>query len=60
MPKPSFLHTVKTVLAGLIGIRGRADHERAPLNPVHVVAAAIVLVAIFIVTLIMVVRLVVG
>ena len=60
MPKASFLHTVKTVLAGLIGIRRREDHERAPLNPVHVIAAAVGLVAIFIFTLITIVRIVVG
>lgn len=60
MPRSSFLHTVKTVLAGMIGVRRRSDHERAPLNPVHVIAAAIVLVAIFIFTLVTIVRIVVG
>ena len=33
----SFLDTVKTVLWGMVGIRRKADHERASLNPVHVV-----------------------
>jgi hypothetical protein len=58
--KATFMDTVRTVLAGLIGIRRREDHERAPLNPVHVVAAAVALVAIFIFTLIAIVRIVVG
>jgi hypothetical protein len=60
VPKASFFHTVKTVLSGLIGIRRREDHESAPLNPVHVIATALVLVAIFIFTLITIVRFVVG
>lgn len=60
MPKAGFFHTVKTVLSGLIGIRRREDHERAPLNPIHVIAAALVLVAIFVLTLITIVRVVVG
>ena len=60
MAKASFLHTVRTVLAGLIGVRGRQDHERAPLNPFHVVIAAVILVAMFVFTLITIVRIVVG
>ena len=56
----SFFHTVKTVLAGLIGIRRREDHERAPLNPVHIIIAAVLLVAIFVGTLVTIVRIVVG
>jgi hypothetical protein len=60
MPKASFLHTVRTVLAGMIGVRRREDHERAPLNPVHVVIAAVALVAVFVFTLITIVRIVVG
>jgi hypothetical protein len=60
MPKASFFHTVKTVLAGLIGIRRKDDHERAPLNPVHIILAAVVLVALFIFTLITIVRIVAG
>jgi hypothetical protein len=54
------MHTVKTVLFGLIGVRRKADHERAELNPVHVIVAGIALAAIFVVTLITIVRLVVG
>ena len=60
MASGSFFRTVKTVLAGMIGIRRREDHEREPLNPVHIIAAAVVLVAIFIFTLVTIVRIVVG
>lgn len=56
----AFAEAVKTVLAGAIGIRRRADHERAPLRPLHVIAAALVFVALFIFTLITVVRIVTG
>lgn len=52
------MQAVKTVLAGFIGVRRKADHESAPLNPVHVVIAAVVLVVLFILTLVTVVRIV--
>jgi hypothetical protein len=56
--KSSFLDTVKTVLAGAIGIRRRAEHERAPLNPVHLVVAAVLFVVLFIFTLLTIVKIV--
>jgi hypothetical protein len=56
--KPSFLDTVKTVLAGAIGIRRKDDHERAPLNPVHLVVAAVIFVVLFITTLLTIVKIV--
>ena len=52
------MDTVKTVLAGFMGIRRKADHERAPLNPAHLVIAAIVFVVLFIFTLLTIVRIV--
>ena len=58
--KTSFLGTVKTVLAGAIGIRRKADHERAPVNPVHLVVAALIFVVLFIFTLLTVVKIVLG
>jgi hypothetical protein len=58
--KPSFLDTVRTVLAGAIGIRRRQDHERAPLNPLHLIAAALLFVVLFIFTLLTIVRIVLG
>ena len=54
----SFLDTVKTVLAGAIGIRRKDDHERAPLNPVHLVVAAVIFVVLFITTLLTIVKIV--
>jgi hypothetical protein len=56
--KPSFLGTLKTVLAGAIGIRRRADHESAPLKPAHLIVAAVVFVLLFILTLLTIVRIV--
>jgi hypothetical protein len=56
--KPSFLGTVRTVLAGAIGIRRKAGHERAPLNPVHLAIAAGLFVALFIFTLLAVIKIV--
>jgi hypothetical protein len=50
------MDTIKTVLFGFVGIRRKADHENAKLNPVHVVMAAVVLVAVFIVTLLTLVK----
>ena len=56
--QPSFLDTVKTVLAGAIGIRRKDDHERAPLNPAHLVVAAVIFVVLFITTLLTIVKIV--
>jgi len=60
MQKTSFLDAVKTVLSGAIGIRRKSAHERAKVNPVHVVVAAILAVAVFIGTLVAIVRIVLG
>jgi hypothetical protein len=56
--RSSFLDTVKTVFSGAIGIRRKSDHERAPLNPVHLVIAAVIFVVLFIFTLLTIVRIV--
>jgi len=58
--KPSFLDTLRTVLAGAIGVRRKSDHERAPLNPVHLAVAAVVFVALFIFTLLTIIKFVLG
>jgi hypothetical protein len=52
------LDAAKTVLYGLIGIRRKADHEGARITPLQVIVAAVVLVALFIFTLLTVVRIV--
>ena len=54
------MHTIKTVLFGFIGVRRKADHEQAPLNPLHVIAAGIVLVVLFVLTLVTIVNIVTG
>ena len=56
--KMSFLDTVKTVLAGAIGVRRRSEHERVPLNPLHLAIAAVIFVVLFIFTLLTIVRIV--
>ena len=58
--KPSLLAAVKTVLAGAIGVRRRADHESAPLKPAHVIVAAVLLALLFILTLLTIVKIVLG
>lgn len=56
--KPSFLDTVKTVLAGAIGVRRKSDHESASIRPLHLVIAAVIFALLFIFTLITIVRIV--
>jgi hypothetical protein len=58
MRKPSFLETVKTVLAGAVGVRRKVDHDRAPINPLHLVVAAVIFVVLFIGTLLTIVKVV--
>ena len=52
------MEAIKTVLYGAVGIRRKADHERARVSPAHIVVAAIVFVALFIVTIRTIVHLV--
>ena len=51
------IDTVKTVLWGAIGIRRKAEAEK-PIRPLHIIIAAIVFVALFIFTLLTIVRIV--
>ena len=60
MKQASFLDTVKTVLWGMIGIRRRADHERASIKPVHVIVMAVIFVVLFILTIRFIVSVVVS
>ena len=60
-PRPAGIADVaKTVLYGLIGIRRKADHEGVQIRPLQLIVAGIVLVALFIFTLLTVVRIVLG
>lgn len=52
------MQTVKTVLWGVLGIRRKADHEKTPLNPVHLAIAAVAFVVLFILTLVTIVSIV--
>jgi len=59
---PDIVDALKTVLAGMLGVRAKADHEResASLNPLHVIIAAVVVVVLFVLTLLAIARFVVG
>jgi len=54
----SFLDAVKIVLSGAVGIRRKSAHEQAKINPVHIVIVAVAFVAIFILTIVTLVRIV--
>jgi hypothetical protein len=45
------MEAIKTVLYGAIGIRRKADHEKARVRPAQIVVAAIILVLLFIFTI---------
>ena len=51
---------LKTVLSALIGIRRQADHERRRIDPAHVIVAGVGLAALFVFTLLAIVRIVTG
>lgn len=57
-----FLETMRAVLWSFFGVRRKSDYERdaARLNPVHVIIAGIAAAALFVFTLIMIVRAVAG
>ena len=59
--RASFFDTLKAVASSFFGVRGRRAHEEdiAKLNPVHVIAVGIMLAAVFVFTLIMIVKAVV-
>jgi hypothetical protein len=58
--RAGLLDVAKTVLYGLIGVRRKSDHESVRIRPLQVIVAAIVLVALFIFTLLTIVRIVLG
>jgi len=57
---PGLLEVAKTVLFGALGIRRRADHERETraIKPAYLIVAGLVFAALFILTLVTVVRIV--
>jgi hypothetical protein len=60
--KASFGATIKAVLWSFFGVRKKSDYEKdaQQLNPVHVIIAGIIGAAIFIATLLLIVKSVVG
>ena len=60
--KAGFLDTMKAVGASFFGVRGGKAHARdvSRLNPVHVIIAGVLLAAVFVLTLLAIVRAVVG
>jgi uncharacterized membrane protein len=54
------LDVAKTVLFGLVGVRRKADHESVRMRPWQIIVAAIVALALFIFTLLTIVRIVLG
>jgi hypothetical protein len=60
--KASFGATIKAVLWSFLGIRKKSDYEQdaAQLNPVHVIIAGVIGAIVFITTLVIIVKSVVG
>jgi hypothetical protein len=60
--KASFGATMKAVFWSFFGVRKKSDYERdaAQLNPVHVIIAGLIGALIFIATLVVIVKSVVG
>jgi diacylglycerol kinase len=58
----SVLHTFRAVAWSFFGVRRAADYERdvKTLNPVHVIIAGVIVALVFIATLVLLVRWVVG
>lgn len=60
--KAGFLQTLSAVLWSFFGVRKGRDHDRdmASLNPVHVMITGVVAGILFVLTLVIVVRVVLG
>jgi len=58
----SFLTTLRAVLWSFFGVRRRSEYEKdaARLNPVHVIIVGVLAAALFVMTLLLIVRAVVG
>lgn len=60
--KPGFLYSVKAVLWSFVGLRRKRDFDadQQGMNPLHIIVAALLAVAVFIGVLITIVKLVVA
>ena len=58
----SFFKTVLAVAASFFGVRGSKQHEAdmAQLKPLHVVVVGIVMAALFVLSLVLIVRMIAG
>lgn len=56
--KATLLQVVRMVLSAFLGIRKRADHEKIVVTPVQVIIVAVIAGAMFVGTVVSVVRLV--
>jgi Protein of unknown function (DUF2970) len=56
--RASLIDTVRAVASSFFGVRGRRAHESdvAKLNPVHVIIIGVMMAAIFVLTLIVIVK----
>jgi Protein of unknown function (DUF2970) len=56
--KAGLLQTVKAVAAAFFGVRARKAHESdlAKLNPVHLIAVGVAMAALFVITLVWLVK----
>ena len=61
-PKSSIFQTIKAVMWSFVGLRARGDFERdvAQLNPLYIIAVGLVGVFVFVGSLMLLARLVVG
>ncbi len=57
-PKAGPLHAAKTVLWAFFGVRKRSDHESVSLTPAQIIVAALIGGALFVLSIITVVQLV--
>ena len=57
--KATLLQVLRMVLSAFLGIRKRADHEKIVVTPVQVIIVAVIAAAMFVGTVVSVVRLVV-
>jgi len=58
--KATLLQVVRMVFSAFLGIRKRAEHEKIEVSPLQVIIVGIMAAAIFVITVVSVVRLVVG
>jgi hypothetical protein len=57
--KASLLQVVQMVLSAFLGIRKRADHDKIVVTPVQIIIVAVIAAAMFVGTVVSVVRLVI-